>query len=122
MWLYRYFKRNVANTQITLDSSVTGGLNLPSATLLGVNSTATPYFYKFATIGFGSSVIDWWVGATGQWQLTPLNQSGPTPSHLGDMLFSSYVGVASTVNGGRIYVAEGTTSSADWKIVTQSLV
>lgn len=146
MWLYRLFKRNVANTLITVDSSVTSGIKTPAITVTGTTtqtgvatftaapvinntptisgvstgivtqSTATPYFYKILTVGAGSSVIDWWVGPTTSWLVGACY--GPTPAHKGDILVST--GTAGSGSIGKMYIASAATASSDWKLVTSA--
>jgi hypothetical protein len=113
MWFYRYFKRNVANTQITVDPSVTSGLSIPALTVtpgvLTADGTATPgQFFKVATWGYGSSVIDWWVGPTP-------SANGPTPRHIGDMYIQTgQVDSTGATNMVKLYIAGATASWKSW--------
>jgi hypothetical protein len=115
----RLFKKASDGTTVTLQPGVTGGLIVPVCTNQGlhtvsgtiVSATATPYFYKIFTCGTGSSLIDWWTGATSLWQVTTASV-GPTPSHYGDILFETGIG--------NMYIANGTTSTANWKLVTHA--
>lgn len=77
-----------------------------------LGGTSTPYFYKIATYGYGSSVIDWWVGTTTQWSVSGSGTVGPTPSHYGDVLISATTG--------KMYIAGGVSASTDWKLVTSA--
>jgi hypothetical protein len=122
-WLYRLFKRNVASTSITLDSSVTSGITVPALTVTGTTTqtgaetftavpistgvaTASPTLFKVFTCGG----IDVLVGAT-----PGLGTSAAytyVPAHVGDVLICTTTG--------KIHVASGITASSDWKLVTSA--
>lgn len=133
MWLYRLFKRNVDNTLITVDSSVTSGISVPAITVTGTTTqtgvatftaapvisntpaivgklggTSTPYAYKVMTVGNGSTIIDWWMTVAAKFSST----YGPTPSHIGDVLI--------VTDAGKMYIASGVSASTDWKLVTSA--
>lgn len=134
-WLYRLLKRNADSTLITVDDSVTSGISVPALTVVGTTTQtgvatftaapvisntpritgvagvagaagASPWFYKVATLGAGSTLIDWWVGYSAP------SAVGPTPAHIGDILVTNLAG--------KMYIASGITAYTDWKLVTSA--
>jgi hypothetical protein len=103
MWLYRYFKRNVAATQVTLDAGVTGGLVTPNIQTGTVSTVTQTTASTYINLMNGVYMYKW----AGMTTLTV-----PIPHAIGD------IGVDTT--NGKLYVAGAAAASTDWKLVTSA--